>query len=158
MGTCWNYKACDGHCGQVKKSGQKFLSVFPLWVKLAYKALNRNGAQVQRVEGWGTVSQDRKRYRFKTRKALFRPTPFLSDSEQSCPAIWTAITGQRKLRCRGSLSKTNLQKTICNITTTFPPQHWHIGHNSACHTCGRLWVGRPWEWKVGTKIVFANVL
>ena len=106
MGTCWNYKACDGHCGQVKKSRQKFLSVFPLWVKLDYKALNRNGAQVQRVEGWGTVSQDRKRYRFKTRKALFRPTVFLSDSEQSCPAIWTAITGQRKLQCRGNLSKT----------------------------------------------------
>ena len=93
MGTCWNYKASDGHCGQVKKSRQNFLPVFPLGVKLANEALYRNGAQVQRVEGWGTVSQDRKRYRFKTRKALFRPTEkrliliFLSDSEQSCPAI-----------------------------------------------------------------------
>ena len=51
------------------------------------------------------------------------------------------------------ICKQNLQKEtllICNITTTFPPQPWHIGHNSACHTCGGLGVGRPWEWKVKT--------
>ena len=111
-----------------RKADRSFSQFFSRWVKLAYKALYRNGAQVQRVEGWGTVSQDRKRYRFKKRKTLFRPTEkrltlvFLSDSEQSCRAIWTAITGQRKLQCRGNLSKTN----HCNLPKWFASKIFHI--------------------------------